>query len=221
MQGKAERSYLMQLVDDAERIVMSDPLGEEIPPATYALDGSGKEKDGADGFYRAIASCHSCRLCYAREVFAYPIVRKEPRVLFIVENPEGKTILDGSSLETFRAFWKDSLRLGEGEWALTSLIKCPGGWDPSCADACRHYMRSELSSIAPRAIVLMGMNGARYMLGERGTDDAYLGRRFIVNHIPLYVTYSPAEYRADRSLRTRIWDNLLFIRKELGLDAVR
>ena len=114
-----------------------------------------------------------------------------------------------------------SLRLGEGEWALTSLIKCPGGWDPSCADACRQYMRSELSSIAPRAIVLMGMNGARYMLGERGTDDAYLGRRFIVNHIPLYVTYSPAEYRADRSLRTRIWDNLLFIRKELGLDAVR
>lgn len=218
--GSAEREYLLSLIDDAERIVASDPLAEALAPVAYELRAQEKEeRKGGDDFYRMIASCHACQLFASRRVFARPVAKKNPRVLFITENPEGDMLLTPESLTTFRAFWKDSMHLREGEWALTTMIKCPGIWSRDAADACRLYLRKELEDIAPGAIVLMGMNAARYMLGERGADDAYLKHRFTVNHIPLYVTYSPAEYRADRSLRTRIWENLVFIRGDLG--AVR
>ena len=222
MQGSAERGYLMQLIDDAERIVVSDPLAEVISPEEYTLSQPEADVERKeDDFYRTVAACHLCKLCFDRNTFAHPVVKKAPKVLFITESPEGDMIFSPQSISVFSAFWRDSLKLREGEWALTTLMKCPGEWSRESADCCKPYIRKELVDIAPGAIVLMGMNGARYMLGDRGGDSAYLQRRFTVNHIPLYVTYSPAEYSEDRNLRKSIWDNLVFIRGELGLDAVR
>ncbi len=213
MESRSEREYLLKLIDDAERIAIGDPLGETIAPAVYSIEDSVKETDAG------IASCHLCTACLKRRKYAESILREGSKVLFIVEAPEGDDFFMERSAGIFEAFWKKSLCLPEDGWSLISLIKCPASWDSSFADSCKGYVRDELEKVKPSALVIMGADAARYMTRRKEAMSSLIQQRFIINHMPAYVTYSPAEYIAEPSLKRVIWDNLLYIRDEL--DEIR
>lgn len=219
--------YLMSLIDDAERIILSDPVGDAVPYRSYALKRKGQERQERaesplEKLYRETASCHSCQGYLTRSVFASPVVKSRPKVLFIAPFPEGPMIFSPESLGIFRAWWKLSLLLEEGEWALTSLIKCPvGEFSPEAADKCRGVLRSEMGEMNPEAMILLGYDTASYMLRQNTGMDNLRGRRFVVNHIPVFITYSPRDYINDPSLKKTIWNDMLFIRKSIGTEDRR
>ena len=223
MGDKSTEAYLMSLIDDAIRIASSDPLGEDIPFVSYRLKERKMEKKAEmplEGLYREAASCHSCQGYEARRTFAEPVFRISPKVLFIAPQPEGQLIFSPDSQEIFIAWWKKSLLLTEGEWALTTLIKCPAAsFSAEAADRCRAVLRKEMEIMKPGALVLLGHDTASYMLRKNLPMDDLRGQRFVINHIPAFVTYTPSDYLSDPSLQRPIWNDLLFIRHSIGTEG--
>ena len=224
MGDKFTEGIFMGLIDDAERLITGDTLGEIIPPVSYSLrekepSAPAREEAPLEAVYREAASCHACPEYTRRTVFTEPVTKMNPRVLFIAPYPEGTMIFSASSLEKFRAWWKLSLLLEEGEWALTTLIKCPtGGFRKDSADACRPFLREEMAAMKPEAMVLLGRDTAAYMLRRDEPMDALRQRRFVVNHIPVYATYTPIDYMLNPGLKRAIWDDMLFIRRCIGTE---
>lgn len=226
MESRNEREYLMALIDEAERIISSDPLGEDMAPVSYTLQERKNEEavkeDSLAELYAEAASCHACSGYQCRCGAVPMIAKRNPKVLFIIPFPEGGTVLSPSSLPVFRAWWHDSLLLEEGEWALTTVIKCPvGRFSAEAAGSCRAFLRREMSEMDPSAMVIMGHEAAAYILGRDLPMEGFRSERFVVNHIPSYVTYTPADYAADPSLRRAIWNDMLFIRKAIGTEGRR
>ena len=211
--------YLMTLLDEAERNIISDSLGEIIEPCSYRLRKEERQKENAD-FYAECASCHRCEMYRNRPVFSRPIAKQNPKVLFILPYPDGSMMLEGDDIQLFRSWWHDSILLREGEWALTSLIKCPSGeWNREAADACRGYLRDEMMAMRPSAMIILSSEASRYMLRSDSDFSSMLGREYKVNGIRTFVSYSPSEYRRNPSLRMALWKNFLFIRGALSLDG--
>ena len=216
MDDRAGLEYLMSLIDEAERVIASDPLGEDREVVSYSFDDGGK---GNADFHRSAVSCHDCDGYLSRTVFPRPILKKGSKVMFILSKPDGSMMLEGRRITDFRRWWHDSLLLNEGEWSLTSLIKCPvAQFSKASADACRRYIKGEMEEYAPESLVILGLDAARYMLRTDAAIDKLLQRCFHINHIPSFVSPSLDEYAATPSLRRAIWENFLFIRGSLGLD---
>ena len=219
MSGNSTKEYLMSLLDEAKRCIIDDKLGEVIEPCSYSIEENTSKDNAPADFYAACASCHSCQMYSRREVFARPLM-KSGNVMFILPYPDGNMLLDGDDIQLFRSWWKDSILLREGEWSLTSLIKCPAGtWSREAADACRGYLRDEMMAFRPSAMVILSSEASRYMLRSSCSFADMLGHEYKVNGIRTFVSYSPSEYRADPSLRVPLWKNFLFIRKALGLEG--
>ena len=216
MADKAGMEYLMGLIDEAERLISSDPLGEDGGVFAYRFrDEPGKA--ASSDIHRFASSCHACDGYLSRTVFPRPILRKKPRVMFIMPKPDGNMLLEGGRIAAFRKWWHDSLLLQEGEWALTSIIKCPvQSFDPSFADSCRGYLREEMAETEPSFLIILGLDAARYMLRTDAPMVDLMKKVFHINHIPSFVTPSLEEYAADPSLRIPIWENFLFIRDFLS-----
>lgn len=219
MSENSTKEYLMTLLDEAERSIIGDPLGEIIEPCEYSLKTDETKARPVD-FYAECASCHACQMFRNRTVFARPIMKSGVRVMFILPFPDGNMLLSGDDITLFRSWWKDSILLKEGEWSLTSLIKCPAeGWNKDAADACRGYLREEMMTFKPSAMVILSSDVSRYMLRSSAEFQTMLSKEYTVNGIRTFASYSPAEYRRDPSLRIPLWKNFLFIRRALGLEG--
>ena len=224
MGDKFTEGLFMSFIDDAERIILGDTVGDDVPLVSYTIREKSSPKPQQretplDALYNEASSCHACTGYESRSIFVRPIVKKEPKVLFIAPYPEGSVIFSPESLKIFRAWWKLSLLLEEGEWALTTLVKCPvPGFDRTFCDACRSILRTEMAEISPEAMILLGHDTASYMLGKNENMDTLRQKRFVVNHIPVFVTYSPRDYIQDPSLKKAIWSDMLFIRRQIGTE---
>ncbi|MBO8436511.1 MAG: hypothetical protein IAA97_05990 [Spirochaetes bacterium] len=218
-------SLFMSFIDDAERIVLSDPDGDRVPYTSYILKNKHEEKipsiaNPLDRLYAQASSCHACSGFESRRVFASPVRKQGARVLFIAPYPESEMIFTPQSLEIFKAWWKPSLLLEEGEWALTTLIKCPvSAFSEEAANACRAYLREEMAILQPKSLILLGYDTARFMTRREDGMSKLRMHRFNINHIPTYVTYTPSDYLHDASLKRVIWQDMLYLRKELGTEG--
>ena len=219
MENKETREYLMSLIDEAGRVFSSDPLAESRRIVSYELkDPSSPARPVS--ISDDLSSCHDCSGYLSRTVMPRPMLKRGSRLMFILGVPDGQMMLEGSRIDSFRRWWKDSLLLSEGEWSLTSIIKCPvPAFSVECADACRAHLRSEMEEYRPGAIMVLGSAAVAYMLRRNEPIVGLMGRRYTINHIPAYVSPSLEEYAADPSLRRPIWENFLFVRRELGLEG--
>ena len=103
---------------------------------------------------------------------------------------------------------------------MTTLVKCPSGtFSSDAAGKCKGYLRTEMAESNPSAMVVMGHEAASYILGKNASMDEMRGRRYRVNGIPLFVTYSLDEFLSDSAnLRKKVWSDMLMIRSALGLE---
>ena len=223
---RSTAEYFLEIIDDAERVLSSDTLAEDIARVSYALknvpENKAVKKSSFEELYNTVASCHECGLCFSRRVFSRPIIKKGVKVLFIISGPSGDSLLSPEEISLFQSWWKKSIYLEEGEWALTTLVKCPSSaFSRDAADKCRVYLRTEMEESEPQMIIVMGHDAASYILGKNLPIDDLRNRRFLVNKIPLYVTYSPADFLQNKdALRQKVWSDMLLFRKALGLEPV-
>ena len=201
--------YFLSLLDRAENVFQKDNLGEKSTDYEYSVEDIKREPEL--DYVDDLASCHKCNACLERSIFAEPLLNPEPKILFVSPMPEGAVIFSPSSNDYFYK-WLTAINLGRKDIALTTLIKCPvKEFRKEYADVCRKHLKSEMERLKPRAMVLLGSPTAEYMLRRSSDFSLFRGRRFSINSIPVFCTYSPEDLVKDRSLRAPIWEDLQLI----------
>ena len=204
--------HFLSLLDDTERVLCGDFLGEEHDFFSYSLSDKEAPKGEVLLPRKDLSSCHDCKECFNRSVYAEPILTENPKILFVAPMPEGNTIFSDSSRDYFMK-WIGAIGLRRSDIALTCLIKCPAkAFSKEAADICRNNLKEEMTSLRPQTIMLLGKDVASYMLRRSGDfDEVFRGKRFSVNSIPVFCTYTPSQLTANRSLRAPIWQDLIAI----------
>ena len=202
--------YFLSLLDRAENVFQKDNLGEKSTDYEYSVEDIKREPEL--DYVDDLASCHKCNACLERSIFAEPILNPEPKILFVSPMPEGAVIFSPSSNDYFYK-WLTAINLGRKDIALTTLIKCPvKEFKKESADMCREHLRNEMNRLKPKTMVLLGKDVSSYMLRREGNmDEVFRKRKFSVNSIPVFCTYSPMDLVKNRALRAPIWEDLKFI----------
>ena len=215
MEDNTTLECFLSLLDEAESLLKGDNLSENSTFFEYSVGNIEIEKPSI--FSEDISSCHKCKACLERNIYAEPILNMEPKILFIAPMPEGTTIFSPSSNSYFNK-WISAINLSRRDIALTTLIKCPvKEFSKENADACRDHLRNEMSRLKPKSIVLLGADVASYMLRRSGNmESVFRKRKFSVNSIPVFCTYSPLDLVNNRALRLPIWEDLQYIASFLG-----
>lgn len=212
MEENLTKECFFSLLDEAEALVTGDSLMEERGRFTYSVTSPEKKETT---LMDEISSCHRCDACFSRRIYAEPLMGASPSVLFVLPFPEGDTLLSSASY-TYYTKWIAAMGWEMKKTALTSLIKCPvRSFSRETADICKDYLRSEMKSIMPRAVVLLGEDIALYMLRRSSNLDTLRLHTYRINGIPAFCTYSPSDLVRDRGLRARIWEDLKYIRDEV------
>ena len=206
----------LSLLDRAEAVMEEDNLFENNIEFEYSVKD--KEKEAFVEYSEDISSCHKCQACLDRTIFAEPILNPNPKILFVSPMPEGTTIFSSLSNSYFYK-WISAINLTRRDIALTSLIKCPvKSFSKETADICKDHLRSEMINLKPKTMVLLGQDVSSYMLRRSGDmDSVFRKRKFSVNSIPVFCTYSPLDLVNNRALRGPIWEDLQFIASFLEL----
>ncbi len=206
MGDRTTEEYFMSVLDDAVSSIECDKMGEWHKRYEYTI-----QEKKEPSFEEDISSCHKCNACFRRRVYAEGILNKNPRILFILPYPEGDTMLLPPSYSYF-VKWVKAMNLDMKDISLLSLIKCPlSSFDLSAAEACRGYLKDEMTLLSPSSIVLLGKDVASYMLRRNVDYSEMRGRQYKINGIKTFTTYSPLELVANINLRGKIWEDLKFI----------
>ena len=202
----------LSLLDGAESVVKGDNLSERREFLEYSVSEEKRESvQHAQDSAEDLESCHDCSGCFSRQSYALPILNPQPLLMFVAPFPEGFTILSDGGRDYFNK-WLMAMGLKRSDIALTTLIKCPvKEFRKEYADVCRKHLKSEMERLKPRAMVLLGSPTAEYMLRRSSDFSLFRGRRFSINSIPVFCTYSPEDLVKDRSLRAPIWEDLQLV----------
>ena len=206
----------LSLLDRAEAVIEKDNLLEEREEFGYSVRDKEIKEESIDRI-EEMSSCHKCKACLDRTIFAEPILNQNPKILFVAPMPEGSTIFSPSSNDYFLK-WISAIKLTRRDIALTTLIKCPvKEFSKEYADICKVHLRDEMNMLKPKTMVLLGQSVSSYMLRRSGDmDSVFRKRKFSVNSIPVFCTYSPLDLVNNRALRVPIWEDLKFISSFLG-----
>lgn len=215
MEDKLTLEYFLSLLDEGERILSGDKFGERHQIVDYEL----KEKEAVSVEIKeeeeSVSKCRNCSLWINRIKYAEPIVNKDTTLMCILASPEGMKILSAPSEDYFLK-WINAIGLDISNVSLTTLIKCPSNsFSAEYADSCKIYLRKEMSEIKPKVLLLMGHDVAKYMLRRDLPLDQMRGKRYVINNIPAYVTYSPHDLVDNRTLRVPIWEDLKLLKGAL------
>ena len=201
----------LSLLDRAEAVIEKDNLLEEREEFGYSVRDKEIKEESIDRF-EEMSSCHKCKACLDRTIFAEPILNQNPKILFVAPMPEGSTIFSSFSNDYFLK-WISAIKLTRRDIALTTLIKCPvKEFSKEYADICKVHLRDEMNMLKPKTMVLLGQSVSSYMLRRSGDmDSVFRKRKFSVNSIPVFCTYSPLDLVQNRALRVPVWEDLQYI----------
>ncbi len=220
MEENLTEEYFFTLLDGAEALLGGDSLREEHPEYDYTVTTSGKKAETVSSSDEDIASCHRCDACFSRRIYAEPTLNPNPDFLFVLPSPEGDTMLSPDSYSYYTK-WVKAMGREMRNVSITSLIRCPVPFRKETADSCRDYLREEMKSLSPKAIVLLGEETAQYMLRRNLPLDALRNHSYRINGIRTFVTYTPLSLVRDRSLRGRIWEDLKYMMSETATGENR
>lgn len=214
---KNSREHFLHTLDEAAALFSSDSLREFSDISDYEIKESEKPqvaaiaKDGPE-------DCFECDLSRSRVLYAKPNLKPHPLILFIAPYAECDRIFSPES-QSYYSKWLSALKLEPSEVALSTIIKCPANsFSESYANCCKHYLRDEMSSIAPKNIVILSEAASRYM--TRCRDDWHSmrsGRAFSINRIRSFCLSSPSEMINGSVSKRDVWEDLKAIAREIGI----
>lgn len=203
---RAERTYLTDEVGEMPRMQIPGHAGQR--PREVAL---GTIAD-------AMADCHLCTLGDTRTNIVFGSGNERARVMLIGEAPgrnedeTGQPFVGaaGSKLDGFL----ERAGLSRGDVYIANVLKCrpPSNRDPQPAEitACAPYLREQIRSIWPDAIVCLGNFASQFVLRTGQGVTALRGRLHQAGHFVVAPTYHPSAtiYHPD-------WADLIV--EDLGL----
>jgi DNA polymerase len=103
---------------------------------------------------------------------------------------------------------------------IANVLKCrpPGNRNPEPLEIarCSPYLVRQIQLIRPKLIVAMGRFAAQTLLATDASIASLRGRLFRYQDVPLVVTYHPAYLLRTLADKSKAWEDLLFVRRQLA-----
>ena len=171
-----------------------------------------------------IGACERCELSRHRRHIVHGVGPLDARLLLVGAGPladedgAGTPFAgeDGALLDRMLA----AMGLDRDRVFLTGLVRCHlhDGADPSATalQRCTPFLRTEIDTVRPEAIVLLGEAASRFLLKQPGVAAAR-GRWHTLLGTPTLATWGLPILRQQPRRKREVWQDLQAVMTRLGL----
>ena len=175
-----------------------------------------------------VEDCKKCSLHKIRDNIVFGDGDSSADLMIIGEAPgreedkAGKPFIGraGKLLNSFLS----SINLDRESIFITNTVKCrpPENRNPSEAEiqSCSGFLDRQIDIIKPKVLVLLGKIAANRLLNQdKPISELRLKKFFIEKYnIPIIVFYHPAYILRSPSQKTKVWDDLKFLKSIISSD---
>ena len=169
------------------------------------------------------SNCRKCQLSKERTKVVFGSGNHDASVLLIGEAPGREEDMNGEpfigragKLLTEILF---SVKLSRKNVYITNTVKCrpPENRNPNHdeIDACSTYLDQQINLISPSVIVLLGKIAAESLMSTSEPMSSLRGKVHLYKdtQIPMLVFYHPAYLLRSPGEKSKVWDDLLLLKK--------
>tara|TARA_Y100000768_G_C23989789_1_gene691527 strand:- start:5128 stop:5766 length:639 start_codon:yes stop_codon:yes gene_type:complete len=172
-------------------------------------------------------NCQQCILSKSRNKVVFGKGDKKSKIFIIGEAPGKDEDINGQpfigragKLLTEILL---SIKLKRSDVYITNTIKCrpPDNRNPNTdeIESCSHFLDKEISLIAPEVIILLGKVAAETILNKSKSMADLRGKihYYKDTEIPTLVFYHPAYLLRSPYEKRKVWDDILFMKREINV----
>ena len=172
-----------------------------------------------------VKNCRKCSLSQSRQNTVFGAGDKNARVMVIGEAPKEDEDFQGLPFVGRAGLLLNQMLLAAGlsreSVYIVNILKCrpPGNRSPEVEEVktCDDYLRQQISLIQPQVILATGAVAAKNLLQSDEAIGQLRGKlyRYSDSKIPLLVTYHPSYLLRKPSEKTKSWQDLQLLMKQL------
>lgn len=192
--------------------------------ATSAIVSLGAR--GWDQVEQDVANCRRCGLCEKRSQTVFANTRPGPRLMLIGEAPGEQEDATGQPFvgpagQLLTSMLKAIGLDREKDVLIVNAVKCrpPENRNPSAQEmaACLPWLQEQIAIAKPQVLLLLGKFAVSAVLGK---DEPLAQMRGTVHRtsdgLPSIVTYHPAYLLRRLPEKSKAWEDLLLLKKQLA-----
>lgn len=222
----------LEEVTSGLRVNVAPKISESIAVKTnfvaeafaYPVDRSVLEPHFSD----AVKQCIGCDFSQNRHQVTLPRQGRDARIMVITDIPLKEEMFQGYVLdksdESFFFKAMNAVGLNENQLYITPFIKCrpPELRDVSDKEwhACFQILKREILEIKPEMIFLLGRSSVKFLLQKELPFESLRRERHLIEidgiEFPVIISHSPRVYAKNSRLKANFWQDLKFLRRQLG-----
>ena len=176
-----------------------------------------------------MGECTLCKLHKGRHTIVFGVGNPQARLMFVGEAPGEDEDLKGEPFvgKAGQLLTKmiEAMGLGREDVYICNTVKCrpPNNRNPEPEElaACEPFLKGQLASVKPEAIVTLGKFAAQALLRDQTPITRLRGQWREYEGIPVMPTFHPAYLLRSPQEKGKVWDDLQSVMKKLGLERKR
>src|SRR4051812_29032377 len=182
-----------------------------------------------DAVRTEIGECTRCKLHKGRHNIVFGVGDPRARLMFVGEAPGEDEDLQGFPFvgKAGQLLTKmiEAMGLKRDDVYICNTVKCrpPNNRNPEPDEllACEPFLKGQLASVKPTAIVTLGKFAAQALLRDATPISRLRGQWREYEGIPVMPTFHPAYLLRSPQEKGKVWDDLQQVMKKLGLERSR
>jgi DNA polymerase len=176
-----------------------------------------------------LGECTRCKLHKGRHNIVFGVGDPKARLMFVGEGPGEDEDLKGEPFvgKAGQLLTKmiEAMGLRREDVYICNTVKCrpPNNRNPEPDElaACEPFLKGQLASVRPDAIVTLGKFAAQALLREQTPISRLRGQWREYEGIPVMPTFHPAYLLRSPQEKVKVWEDLQSVMKKLGLERKR
>lgn len=215
------------------------PVRHEAPPDAVtqpqptlklqAGEGLSREQRSQQlaGLASQVAQCTRCReLAAGRTQTVFGVGNPEAKIMFVGEAPGADEDAQGEPFVGQAGQLLNKIIAASGlvreELYICNILRCrpPGNRNPTDQEAanCREYLDGQIATICPEYIVCWGSVAAKNLLNSNTTIGRLRGKFHEYGTAKVLCTYHPSYLLRNPSAKTQVWEDMKFLRRDMGVE---
>jgi len=223
------RRYLQWEVEQGREVILKarakpEPASAALPPPA---DVGAKSPRTLQEIRKELGDCQRCKLAKGRTKIVFGVGNPKAELVFVGEGPGAEE--DAQGLPFVGAAGQlltkmiEAMGLRREQVYICNVVKCrpPGNRDPEPdeIEACEPFLKAQLASIRPKAIVALGRFAVQTLLRDKTPITRQRGRWREFDGIQLMPTFHPAYLLRNPSEKRHAWSDLQQVMKFLQQGA--
>lgn len=209
---------------------VAPPPGEPSQGVSAPPSGSSPKSAGSlEALGAAVSECRLCVLSSTRTHVVFGEGNPTAELMFVGEGPGADEDASGRPFVGRAGELLTRMILAMGyrreEVYIANVVKCrpPGNRVPEESEraACLPYLKEQISTISPKAIVLLGQTAAVSLLSRTEGISRLRGRETTLEAFPgirVMPTYHPAYLLRNPAAKAQVWSDLQQVMGWLGRE---